>query len=66
MTIDAAADGALMDKPFNEAYQLVENMSQNHYQWGNKRDQVEKTPQKGGMFEVNGLECLSAKVDALT
>lgn len=31
MTIDNAAGRALMDKLFNEAYQLIENMAQNHY-----------------------------------
>lgn len=66
MTIDTTVDGALMDKPLNEAYQLIENMSHNHYQWGNEHAQVEKAPQNGGMFEVNGLEHTSDKVDALT
>lgn len=40
MTIDVAASGALMEKPFNEGYQLIKNMAQNHYQWGTKRAQV--------------------------
>lgn len=65
MTIDAVDDSALMDKPLNEAYHLIENMAHNHYQWGNERAQVEKTPQKGVMFEVNGLDHVSAKADAL-
>ena len=30
LTVDVAAGGALMDKPYNEAYQLIENMAQNH------------------------------------
>lgn len=63
MTINATVGGAL---PFNEAYQLIENMVQNHYQQGNKYAQVEKTPQKGGMFQVNFLDHVSTKVDALT
>lgn len=66
MTIDAAAEGALIDKLINETYQLIENMSHNHYQWGTERAQVEKTQQKRGMFEVNDLDYVSAKVDALT
>lgn len=33
MTTDITVGGALKDKPFNEAYQLNENMGQNHYQW---------------------------------
>ncbi|CAJ2638232.1 unnamed protein product [Trifolium pratense] len=66
MTIDAAAGGALMDKPYNQAYQLIESMAQNHYQWGNKRTSVEKPQTKGGMYEVNELDLVKAKLEALT
>lgn len=34
MTIDVAADRALMNKPLNDVNALIENMAQNHYQWG--------------------------------
>ena len=37
MTLDAVAGGALMNKPFNDAYALIEDMTQNHYQWGSER-----------------------------
>ncbi|XP_039685657.1 uncharacterized protein [Medicago truncatula] len=50
MTIDAAAGGALMDKPFKEAYE---------------RTPVEKSQSKGGMHEVNNLDHMNAKVDVL-
>jgi hypothetical protein len=43
MAIDVAAGGALMNKPFNDVYGLIEDMAQNHYQWGNERTPVEKT-----------------------
>ncbi|CAJ2663009.1 unnamed protein product [Trifolium pratense] len=66
MTIDAAAGGALMDKPYNQAYQLIESMAQNHYQWGNERTSVEKPQAKGGMYEVNELDLVKAKLEALT
>ncbi|CAJ2637435.1 unnamed protein product [Trifolium pratense] len=66
MTIDAAAGGALMDKPYNQAYQLIESMTQNHYQWGNERTTVEKHQTKGGMYEVNELDLVKAKLEALT
>jgi len=32
MTIDVVAGGALMNKPFHDAYSLIEDMTQNHYQ----------------------------------
>ena len=56
LTIDAAAGGALMDKPYTEANQLIESMAQNHYQWGSERANVEKSQTKGGMVEVNSLD----------
>ncbi|CAJ2642382.1 unnamed protein product [Trifolium pratense] len=66
MTIDAAAGGALMDKPYNQAYQLIESMAQNHYQWGNERTTVEKPQTKGGMYEISNKDHINAKLDALT
>ncbi|KAK2457130.1 hypothetical protein QL285_004433 [Trifolium repens] len=66
LTVDAAAGGALMDKPYQEAYQLIENMAQNHYQWGSERAAIEKSNTKGGMYEVSGIDHVNAKVDALT
>lgn len=32
MIVDVTVVGDLMDKPFSEAYQLIENIAQNHYQ----------------------------------
>ncbi|XP_050884395.1 uncharacterized protein LOC127087542 [Lathyrus oleraceus] len=40
MTIDAAASGALMNKPYPEACALIEDMAQNHYQWGTEQASV--------------------------
>jgi hypothetical protein len=66
MTIDAAAGGALMDKSYNQAHQLIESMAQNHYQWGNERIAIEKPQTKGGMYEVSEFDLFKAKVEALT
>lgn len=46
MTIGVVVGGALMDKPYNEAYQLIENMAQNHHQWGAEHVKIEKTSQR--------------------
>lgn len=43
MTIDVAAGQALMNKPFVDAYTLIEIIAQNHYQWGRKCAHIEKT-----------------------
>ncbi|CAJ2652576.1 unnamed protein product [Trifolium pratense] len=66
LTIDAAAGGALMDKPYQEATQLIENMAQNHYQWGSERAAIEKSQTKGGMYEVSGIDHVNAKIEALS
>ncbi|MCH97087.1 hypothetical protein A2U01_0018080, partial [Trifolium medium] len=66
MTIDAAAGGTLMNNPFNDAYGLIEDMAQNHYQWGSERAPVEKSQPRGGMYEVSSLDHLNAKFDAFT
>lgn len=55
-----------MDNPFTEAYQLIKNMARNQYQWGSECTPVEKSQTKGGMYEVNVLDHVNAKVDALT
>ena len=65
LTIDAAAGGALMNKPYADAYQLIESMAQNHYQWGTERTNVEKPQPKTGMYEISNLDHVNAKVDAL-
>lgn len=48
MTIDPAASGTLMNKPFDDAYALIESMTQNHCQWGRECAHVKKTQPKGG------------------
>ncbi|XP_050915546.1 uncharacterized protein LOC127130612 [Lathyrus oleraceus] len=66
MNLNVATDGALMDKPYEDAYQLIENMVQNHFQWGGERTSTVKPTTKNGMHEVNGIDHINAKVDALT
>ncbi|XP_020243612.1 uncharacterized protein LOC109821792 isoform X2 [Asparagus officinalis] len=61
MTVDAAAGGALMNKTIDDAYTLIEDMAQNHYQWANERAQTSK----GGKYEIDVLDHISSKVDAL-
>ncbi|XP_050874985.1 uncharacterized protein LOC127078587 [Lathyrus oleraceus] len=66
MKLNAAVGGALMDKPYEDAYQLIENMAQNYFQWGGERTTTEKPTTKIGTYEVNGIDHINAKVDALT
>ncbi|XP_050915142.1 uncharacterized protein LOC127130121 [Lathyrus oleraceus] len=41
-------------------------MAQNHFQWGGECATVEKPTLKGGTYEVNGINRVNAKMDALT
>ena len=65
MSIDAAAGGALMNKPYPEACALIEDMAQNHYQWGAERATVEKKETQGGVHEISSMNMMQAKMDAL-
>lgn len=52
-----------MNKKIDEAYNLLENMSLNHYQWSNNRGSSQKKiPRK----YVDALDIITTNVDALT
>lgn len=54
-----------MNKPYDEACALIEDMAQNHFQRGSWRSFVEKSPQKGGLYKVSTLDHMNTKVEAL-
>ena len=60
MTIDVVADSALKNKPYPDACGLIEDMAQNHYQWGMEYASVEKKETKWGMYEVSSLDHMNA------
>jgi len=62
-TIDAAARGTSMNKTKDEAYNLIEEMALNNFQWSIERGQPKRV---GGKLEVDALNLLSVKVDAMT
>ena len=62
-TIDAAAGGTLMSKTEDEAYNLIEEMTLNNFQWSTEWDQPKWVE---GKLEVDALTLLFAKVDATT
>ena len=48
--LDTSVGGALMSKSANEAYQLLEDMALNNFQWPSERE----TPKKlGGVHELD-------------
>ena len=61
--IDTAAVGTLMHKTEDEAYNLIEEMALNNFQWSSERSQSKWV---GGKLEVDALTLHNAKVDAMT
>ncbi|XP_057246916.1 uncharacterized protein LOC130589365 [Beta vulgaris subsp. vulgaris] len=62
ITMDAAAGGAIMGKTTEVANRLLEEMASNNYHWSNNRGKPKNT---AGMYEVEGINMLNAKVDNL-
>ncbi|XP_062118858.1 uncharacterized protein LOC133832548 [Humulus lupulus] len=61
--IDAASGGAFMSKSTNEAYDLLEEMDMNNYQWPLERETTNKVAR---VHELDGISMLSAQVATLT
>ncbi|XP_062086290.1 uncharacterized protein LOC133792404 [Humulus lupulus] len=61
--IDVAAGGAFMSKSGNEAYEFLEEMAMNNYQWPSERDRNKKV---AGMHELDVITALTAQVASLT
>ncbi|KAJ4723309.1 DNA-directed DNA polymerase [Melia azedarach] len=61
--IDAAAGGALMSKTPDEAYQLLEEMASNNYQWPSDRSTQRKVV---GVHEIDAITTLTAQVTTLS
>ena len=62
-SIDAAARRTLMRKTEDKAYNLIEEMTLNNFQWSTGRAQPRRVE---GKLEVNAFTLLFAKVDAMT
>jgi len=63
MMVDAAARGALMSKNRDDAYELLEEMVSNNYQWQTKRATPKKIP---GMHEPNDITTIHVQLASLT
>ncbi|WRX31367.1 Reverse transcriptase domain - like 10 [Theobroma cacao] len=62
-TIDAVAGGALMSKNAADAYNLLEEMASNNYQWPSERSGSRKAI---GAYEIDAMSNLAAQVAALS
>ncbi|XP_024024962.1 uncharacterized protein LOC112092619 [Morus notabilis] len=62
--VDASANGALLVKSYNEAYEILERMSNNNYQWPTER--VSAGRRVAGIHEVDAVTALTAQVSSLS
>ncbi|XP_075489512.1 uncharacterized protein LOC142528355 [Primulina tabacum] len=62
-TVDAAAGGTIFAKSAEQAYDLLEQMTINSYQWPSERAGVKRT---AGVYAVDPITSLTAQVSALT
>nr|KYP59324.1 hypothetical protein KK1_014756 [Cajanus cajan] len=65
MILDSIANGSFMGKSIDDCLAILENVAANQSQWNNERDNTSKksTP---GRYEVNNVDLLPAKFDALS
>ncbi|XP_075521563.1 uncharacterized protein LOC142554769 [Primulina tabacum] len=62
-TVDAGAGGTIFAKSPSQAYDLLEQMTINSYQWPSERSGVKRTT---GVYAVDPITSLTAQVSALT
>ncbi|XP_073018256.1 uncharacterized protein [Primulina eburnea] len=62
-TVDAAAGGTIFAKSPDQAYDLLEQMTINSYQWPSERSGVKRS---AGVYAVDPITTLTAQVSALT
>ena len=58
--VDASANGVLLSKSYNEAYEILERITNNNYQWPLTRQAA--TRGVTGVHNVDALTLLSAQV----
>lgn len=61
--IDVVAGGALMNKTHDEAYELLEEMASNNYQWPSDRSMPNRAI---GVHEIDVIMALTAQVASLS
>ena len=61
--VDAAAGGALMSKTHEAAYELLEELASNNYQWPIEKTMLRKT---AGVLELDSITSLVAQMATLS
>ncbi|KAH9783362.1 hypothetical protein KPL71_009280 [Citrus sinensis] len=64
LMVDASANGALLSKSYTEAYEILERIANNNYQWPSARQPVAEG--SAGVHNIDAITALSAQVTSLT
>ncbi|KAH9651058.1 Endonuclease [Citrus sinensis] len=64
LKVDASANGALLSKSYTEAYEILERIANNNYQWPSARQPAARG--STGVHNINAITALSAQVTLLT
>ncbi|XP_062118742.1 uncharacterized protein LOC133832412 [Humulus lupulus] len=62
--LDASANGAILSKSYNEAFEILERIASNNYQWSNTRAPTSR--KVAGVLEVDALTALTAQMASMT
>ncbi|KAL5574287.1 hypothetical protein UlMin_023884 [Ulmus minor] len=64
LMLDASAGGALLNKSYAEAYDLIQSIAANSYQWPTSR--INTTKKVAGVHELGDVSALTAQIASLT
>ncbi|XP_022960432.1 uncharacterized protein LOC111461168 [Cucurbita moschata] len=62
--VDASANGAMLSKTYNEAYEILERIASNNCQWADVRSNPGKKTR--GVLEVDALSSINAQLASVT
>ncbi|XP_061370918.1 uncharacterized protein LOC133313543 [Gastrolobium bilobum] len=61
--VDASSGGALLDKTYTKAYEILERMAYNNYQWPTERSIAQN--EAAGLLELDAISSLAAHISSL-
>ncbi|KAH9717547.1 hypothetical protein KPL71_021867 [Citrus sinensis] len=64
LMVDASANGALLSKSYTEAYEILERIANNNYQWPSTRQPTARG--SAGVHNIDAITALLAQVTSLT
>ncbi|XP_060974037.1 uncharacterized protein LOC133039215 [Cannabis sativa] len=64
MVLDASANGTILSKSYNEAFEILETIASNNYQWSNTRAPTSR--KLAGVLEVDAITTLTAQMASMT